>query len=134
MARIQNYQELDVNKLTFHAAMRICEGLEGFSAEEKSSLTDQIRRSSRSVAANVAEAWPKRRFPKSFVRKLIDSAGEATEAEFWLDLSVELGYLNKELHADLKPVSGGGEYAGEYDKGAGEVLSCTISNNVEGRV
>ena len=71
-----------------------------FPKEELYSLTDHIRRSSRSVPENIAEGWLKRRYPKLFVSKLIDSAGEASETEFWLDMSKDLGYLKREVHRD----------------------------------
>ncbi|MFZ6033684.1 MAG: four helix bundle protein [Melioribacter sp.] len=60
-----------------------------------------MRRSSRSVAANIAEAWPKRKYPKLFVRKLIDAAGEVSVTEFWLDMSKDLDYLKIEIHRNL---------------------------------
>ena len=72
-----------------------------FPKEEKYSLTDQIRRSSRSVAANLAEAWKKRRYEKAFISKLIDCAGEAGETEVWLDFSKDFGYLNETKHHEL---------------------------------
>ena len=69
--------------------------------EERYSLTDQIRRSSRSVAANIAEAWKKRIYPKMFVCKIIDSTGEAGETEVWLDIAKNAGYLSVEKHKEL---------------------------------
>ena len=65
------------------------------------SLTDQIRRSSRSVAAVVSEAFRKRRYPKSFVAKLSDAEGEAAETQVWLDYSLEFGYIALDQHQDL---------------------------------
>ena len=65
-----------------------------FPKEEKYSLIDQIRRSSRSVSTSIAEAWYKRKYPKSFVSKLIDVAGEAGETEVWIDFSFAQGYLH----------------------------------------
>jgi four helix bundle protein len=69
-----------------------------FPKEEKYSLTDQIRRSSRSVTSNLAEAWAKKRYPKSFVSKLTDALGEEYETEVWLDYSRDCGYIQKETH------------------------------------
>ena len=69
--------------------------------EERYALTDQIRRSSRSVGANVAEAWSKRRYPRHFVAKLTDAHGEAEETGVWLDTALECSYLTSEAHADL---------------------------------
>ena len=70
-------------------------------AKEKYSLTDQIRRSSRSVPANLSEAWKKRRYEKAFISKLIDCAGEAGETEVWLDFAKDFGYLNEAKHKEL---------------------------------
>jgi len=69
-----------------------------FPGEEKFSLTDQIVRSSRSVPAIIAEAWKKRHYPKLFISKIIDAAGEAGETEVWLDFSLDCGYLSKEKY------------------------------------
>lgn len=65
------------------------------------SLTDQIRRSSRSVAANIAEAFRKRKYPKAFISKLADSEGEAAETQTWLDYCLECKYIEKEIYDDL---------------------------------
>ncbi len=79
--------------------------------EEQYSLTDQVRRSSRSVGANIAEAWSKRRYPKHFVSKLTDAHGEAEETGVWLDTALECGYLEKKehetLHALVRSTAGG---------------------------
>jgi four helix bundle protein len=72
-----------------------------FPKEERYSLTDQIRRSSRSVSGNIAEAWRKRRYPKSFIAKLNDSEGEAAETQVWLDYALMCGYINQEEHDNL---------------------------------
>jgi len=80
--------------MAMDAAMQIFEITKGFPAEEKYSLVDQIRRSSRSVCANLAEAWRKRRYPKSFVSKLSDSETEAAETQVWLEIAQRCGYLN----------------------------------------
>ncbi len=69
-----------------------------FPKEEVYSLTDQIRRSSRSVSGNLAEAWRKRRYPKSFVSKLSDVEGEAAETQVWLDYALACEYINKDKH------------------------------------
>ena len=72
-----------------------------FPREEKYSLTDQIRRSSRSVSGNIAEAWRKRKYPKSFVAKLNDSEGEAAETQVWLDYALACEYIDKTQHKSL---------------------------------
>ncbi len=74
----------------------------GFPAEERYSLTDQIRRSSRSVCANIAEGWRKRRYQAAFVSKLSDADTEAAETEVHLDFALSCGYLKPEQHAALR--------------------------------
>lgn len=101
MEKIRSHKDLKVYQLAFEAALEIQELTKTFPPEEKFSLTDQIRRSSRSVCANLAEAYRKRRYPKNFVSKLSDSEGEAGETEFWLDLSLSLKYINSEKHKVL---------------------------------
>ena len=81
--------------------MRIFEASKSFPREEVYSLTDQIRRSSRSVCANLAEAWRKRRYEAAFVLKLNDSEAEAAETQTWLRFSVECGYLKPETGQEL---------------------------------
>jgi four helix bundle protein len=81
--------------------MDIFEITKTFPKEEKFSLTDQIRRSSRSVPANIAEAWKKRSYPKMFVSKIIDAAGEAGETEVWLDIGRDTAYMSIEKYQEL---------------------------------
>jgi len=97
----KDYHELRVYQLAFESAIQIYEISKTFPAEERYSLTDQIRRSSRSICANTAEAWRKRRYPKSFVSKLSDADGEAAETLVWLDFALRLGYISAEVHATL---------------------------------
>jgi four helix bundle protein len=97
----KDYRELRVYQLAFETAVRIYEISKTFPAEEKYSLTDQIRRSSRSVCSNIAEAWRKRRYPKSFVSKLSDSDAEATETQVWLDFSLRFGFVSAKVHKEL---------------------------------
>ncbi len=99
---IENHTDLRVYKLAFESAVHIFELSKKWPAEEKYSLTDQIRRCSRSVCANIAEAWRKRRYPAHFVSKLSDSDSEAAETEVWLDFSLRLGYLIKNDHTELR--------------------------------
>jgi len=91
--RIGTHEDLEVYKLAFETAMEIFELPRNFPVEEKYSLTDQIRRSSRSVCTNLAEAWRKRRYKAAFVAKLNDSEAEAAETQVWLKFSVKCGYL-----------------------------------------
>ena len=90
---IKSHKELIVYQLAFKASMEIYRLTKTFPKEEIYSLTSQIRRSSRSVCANIAEAFRKRRYEKAFVSKLSDSDGETAETQVWLDYSLECGYL-----------------------------------------
>ena len=92
---IRHFRELDVYKMALEAAMEIFELTQRFPAEERYSMTDQVRKSSRSVCANIAEAWRKRRYPNAFVSKLSDAEAEAAETEVWLELAVHCGYLDQ---------------------------------------
>jgi len=99
--KIRTHTDLDVYRMAFEAAMEIFELTKRFPAEERYSLTDQIRRSSRSVNSNIAEAWRKRRYLASFLSKLNDAEAEATETQTWIEFSAECGYLDKETAAAL---------------------------------
>lgn len=101
MAKITRHQDLEAYKKGFAAAMRIFELSKSFPKEETYSLTDQIRRSSRSVCANLAEAWRKRRYEAAFVAKLNDSEGESAETQTWFEFSVRCEYLEKEIGREL---------------------------------
>lgn len=96
MAIIKYHNELKVYQKSFEVAMEIYKISFKFPSEEKYSLTDQIRRSSRSVSANISEAWGKRRYPKSFVSKLTDAEGEARETQTWLEFSFQCNYIEEE--------------------------------------
>lgn len=87
--------------MAYRLAMEIFRLSKNFPPEERYSLTDQVRRSSRSVAVNIAEAYRKRQYPKSFVSKLSDSDGEATETQVWLDFAKDSGYITGENHQRL---------------------------------
>jgi four helix bundle protein len=93
MARIQTHRELDVYCRAMDAAMSLFELSKAFPGEEKYSLTDQMRRASRSVCANLAEAWRKRRYRAAFVSKLSDAEAEAAEAQVWVEFAVKCAYL-----------------------------------------
>ena len=99
--KIRSHKELEVYKLSFISAMRIFEISKRFPKEETYSLTDQIRRSSRSVCSNQAEAFRKRRYPKSFVSKLSDSESEAAETQTWLDFAINCKYITTDEHNEL---------------------------------
>lgn len=83
--------------MAFEAAMEIFELTKGFPREETYSLTDQIRRASRSVCSNTAEGWRKRRYEGAFVSKLNDAEAEAAETQVWLEFSVRCDYLDPEI-------------------------------------
>ena len=99
---IINYNNLKVFKLSFQKAMQIFELSRSWPQEEKYALTNQIRRSSRSVCGNMAEAWRKRRYPAYFVSKLSDSDAEAAETEVWLDFALKCGYLSEDTHIQMR--------------------------------
>ncbi len=101
MKKYNGYKDLIVYQKAFELSIKFYELTLNFHVEEKYSLTDQIRRASRSVGANIAEAWPKRIYPKSFVAKLVDSQAESVEVNHWLDLSLEHSYINKEQYSEL---------------------------------
>ena len=98
---IKSFKELRVWQNAMDLAMQIFELSKRFPPEERYSLTDQIRRASRSVAANIAEAWRKRRYPAAFVSKLSDSETEAAETQTWLEIAHRCGYLSAETASQL---------------------------------
>src|SRR5215470_8165674 len=93
-AAIKSHGELDGFTMAFEAAMQIFEVTKRFPLEERYSLTDQVRRSSRSVCANLSEAWRKRRYAAAFALKLSDCEAEAAETQTWLEFAVKCGYLD----------------------------------------
>jgi four helix bundle protein len=99
--RVQKHTELEVYKKAFDAAMEIFTSSKAFPKEETYSLTDQIRRSSRSVCANLSEAWRKRRYTAAFIAKLSDSESEAAETQVWVQFAVECGYLDRDRAASF---------------------------------
>ena len=101
MAHISSYKELRVYKAAMDAAMRIFEISKRFPKEERYSLTDQIRRASRSVCSNIGESWRKRRYRAAFISKLSDSETEAEETRVWLEISWRCGYISKSEADDL---------------------------------
>ena len=101
MSQINSFRDLIVYQKAYKLAMRIFEITNNFPKEEKYSLTDQIRRSSRSVTSNIAEAWAKKIYIKSFVSKLVDSLGEEYETENWLDYSKDCKYTTINIYSDL---------------------------------
>jgi four helix bundle protein len=98
---IRTHKNLKAYQKAFDAAMQIFELSKNFPKEERFSLTDQIRRSSRSVCANLAEAWRKRRYVAAFIAKLNDSEAEAAETKTWIDFAVKCNYLDTETGEQL---------------------------------
>jgi four helix bundle protein len=101
MNSYRGFRDLIVYQKSYTLAMEIFEITKTFPKEEKYSLVDQVRRSSRSVPANISEAWVKRKYPKSFVSKLLDSLGEESETEVWIDMAKDCKYIDEQLHKSL---------------------------------
>ena len=97
--RIRSYKDLRVYNLAFETAMEIFHATKDFPNEEKYALVDQMRRSSRSVCANIVEAWRKRRYRKAFILKLNHSESEACETQVWLQFARACGYIDVDLEA-----------------------------------
>ncbi|MBN1792023.1 MAG: four helix bundle protein [Bacteroidales bacterium] len=98
---LQGFRDLIVYKKSYKLALDIFEVTKVFPIEEKFSLTDQIRRSSRSIPANIAESWAKRIYTKAFVNKISDALGEEYETEVWLNMSYDLQYINSDKHNQI---------------------------------
>ncbi|MBI4748930.1 MAG: four helix bundle protein [Acidobacteria bacterium] len=99
--RIQTHNDLEVYQLSLDAAMKIFELTKLFPKEETYSLVDQIRRSSRSVCANLAEAWRKRRYQAAFISKLCECESESAETQVWIEFSSRCEYINREVVLEL---------------------------------
>ncbi|MCF8296009.1 MAG: four helix bundle protein [Saprospiraceae bacterium] len=93
--KISTYEELKVFEIAFALANKVFEQTKSFPRDEKYSLTDQIRRSSRSICANIAEAFSARKYEKSFVSKMVIAQCEATETQVWLKFALEYDYLTE---------------------------------------
>jgi len=115
--KIRSHRDLDVYRLAFEAACKIFEVSKAFPIEEKYSLTDQVRRSSRSVCANLAEAFRKRKYPAAFVSKLSDSEGEAAESQVWLDFALNYRYISEEFHVEINS---------KYDQIIGKLVNMAL--------
>jgi four helix bundle protein len=110
MANIRSFRELNVWSRSMDAALQIFELTKRFPKEERFSLVDQIRRSSRSVPANIAEAWRKRRYPAAFVSKLNDAEGEAAETQTHIEIALRCSYVGESdaraLDSDYEEILG----------------------------
>jgi len=111
---IRTHDDLEVYQAAFELAMKIFQKSKSFPKEERYSLTDQLRRSSRSVCANLAEAWRKRRYEASFLSKLSDAEAEGAETQVWLEFAVQCGYLEVEAEHELST---------SYDNVLGKIVS-----------
>jgi len=94
--RINSVRDLEVYKLAFETAMEVFNISKDFPAEERYSLTDQMRRSSRSVCANLSEGWRKRKYIAMFINKLSDAESEAAETQTWLEFALACKYINQD--------------------------------------
>jgi four helix bundle protein len=117
MVNIRSYKELNVYQSGMDGAMRVFELTRTFPSDEKFSLIDQVRRSSRSVCTNIAEAWRKRRYEAHFVSKLSDAETEAEETRVWLEIAVRCGYLSKKLADELDK---------SYDRIIGQIVTMMM--------
>jgi four helix bundle protein len=115
--KIRSHIDLEVYNLAFKAAMEIFEMSKKIPKEETYSLTDQIRRSSRSVCSNLDEAFRKRRYPKSFISKLSDSESEAAETQTWLEFSLSCIYITETQHQKLHEI---------YDNIIGKLVNMSL--------
>lgn len=113
-----SFKTLLAYQKSFRLAMECFELSKGFPAEEKYDLTSQLRRSSRSVCAQIAEGYRKRKYPKYFVSKLVDASGENSETEIWIDFSFECNYINEQTQKNLL----------EMNHEVGRLLSFMIDN------
>jgi len=111
---LRTHEDLDVYRLAYVAAGEIFQLSKRFPVEERYSLTDQIRRSSRSVCANLAEAWRKRRYRAAFQSKLSDAEAEAAETQTWLRFSSDCGYL---------PSTEAGRLSSQYERVIGKLVT-----------
>ena len=98
---LRGHRDLKVFQLSYRLAMQVFHESMAFPKEERYSLTDQIRRSSRSVPSNIAEGFRKRRYPNMFISKFADADGESSETQVWLDFARDCGYLGAETYAEL---------------------------------
>ena len=116
--KVQYHWELEVYQLSVEAAMRIFEITKRFPKEEIYSLTDQIRRSSRSISSAIAEAWRRRKYEKAFINKLNESESEAAETQVWLEYAVKCKYIDRDVGKELHRI---------YDNIIGKLVS--MGNN-----
>ena len=112
--KINNYKDLRVFQNGMDAAMKIFKITKEFPSEEKYSMVDQMRRSSRSVCTNLAEAWRKRRYRAAFIAKLSDAESEACETQVWIEFARRCNYLDEDICKELDIT---------YDKIIGQIVN-----------
>jgi four helix bundle protein len=120
MALINTHKDLKVYQLSFKTSMELYELTKRFPVKEQFSLTDQIRRSSRSVSSNIAEGFRKRKYPKSLALKLSDSEAEAAETQNWLDYALECKFINETEYK---------YFYSSYDKIIGMLVNMRLTAN-----
>jgi four helix bundle protein len=98
---VDSFRDLEIYKMARAVSIEIFNVSQKFPKEEKYSLTDQIRRSSRSVGAQIAEAWAKRSYKKHFVSKLTDADGEQLETQHWIETAMDCKYIKDDQAQDL---------------------------------
>jgi len=113
-----DYRDLLAYKKSFALAMRIFDISKQFPKEERYSLTDQIRRSSRSVTVTITESYRKRRYPKNFLSKLTDAEAENSETQVWLDFSIACGYIKEAEYEELTAIN----------NEVGKLIHCMMNN------
>lgn len=99
--KINSFRELRVYQASIEASMKIFEITKTFPKEELYAMSNQMRRASRSVCANIGEAWRRRRYKAAFIAKLNDSETEATESQVWLELALRSGYITHEFNEEM---------------------------------
>ncbi len=121
MPHISSYKELRVYQAALDAAQRIFEITKSFPLEERYSMTDQMRRASRSVCANLGEAWRRRRYKRHFISKIKECESEAEETRVWLELSCRCGYISQEQALVLDQ---------DYDRIIGQLVRMNDSTSM----
>jgi len=116
--KVKTYRDLIIYTRSFDLAMNVFRLTAEFPKEERYALIDQMRRSSRSIPANIAEGWAKRRFENIFKKHLLDSIGSCEELIVWLDFARDCNYINSEIH---------NEYSEQYNE-VGKMLSSLLNN------
>jgi len=130
MEYVKSFRELEVYRLARQLSKEIFEISKTFPKEEMYSLTDQVRRSSRSIGGQIAEAWGKRRYEKHFISKLTDADGEQLETQHWIETALDCSYLSKEVaNGLLEQYASVGKMLNSMIKKASSFCSGLITDN-----